>query len=190
MLGNNKRRVKFNFSLSSSGSQRFGIKFYFWRLLQQGANGGREGKRQVTYTSTACKRLGNPQKHTHELTCIHTDTDTSICGSHEKFNFLTLLVHTCKGRRREPPAQDANPNPNSNPNAKTNPNRTRSQLWKTKQSRQPPLPSWLRVGVFVSVCLSGSHTREFNVCVILKQCENCAYAQCCDSSAAPTSPLS
>lgn len=122
MLGNNKGRVKFNFSLSSFRSQRFGIKFYFWRLVQQGAKG--KG-RQVTYTSTACKRLSNPQKHTHTSrhaqTCTHTQTpDTNICGSHEKFNFLTLLVHTCKGRRREPkpkpklePEYENEPEPNS-----------------------------------------------------------------------------
>lgn len=67
--------------------------------------------------------------------------------------------------------------------------RTRTELSlsceKPNKAGSPLLP-WVRVRVFVSVCLSislsGCHTREFNVCVIWKQCENCAYAQCCDST--------
>lgn len=186
MLGNNKGRVKFNFSLSSSGSQRFGIKFYFWRLVQQGAKG--EG-RQVTYTSTACKRLSNPQKHTHTPADMHKHAHThrhptpTFVGATKNLIFSHYLCILAKAAGENP-----NQNPNSNPNTKmkTNPNRTQFHLWKTKQSRQPPTPALSTcegVGVCLSVSLFGCHTREFNVCVILKQCENCAYAQWCDSTA-------
>lgn len=65
--------------------------------MQQGANGGREGTRQVTYTSTACKRLSNPQKHTHTSRHAHTQTPTpAFVGATKNLIFSHYLCILAK----------------------------------------------------------------------------------------------
>lgn len=196
MLGNNKRRVKFNFSLSSSGSQRFGIKFYFWRPVQQGANGGRERGRLLIRAQLVSVWVihRNTHKHTHTHTSRHAHTQTptpAFVGATKNLIFSHYLCILAKAA-----GENLLPRTQTQTQTRTRMRkRTRTELdpscEKPNKAGSPhSFPECVWGCLCLSVCLSGCHTREFNVCVILKQCENCAYAQCCDSTAAPAPPLS
>lgn len=106
-------------------------------------------KQAYTHTQTSGKRT-------------YMQTDRHFCGSHEKFNFHTLLVHTWKCQRRKTETKNRT---ESTDKPKRAPTRKLHAPIPNPTHPPPPPPTH-------------QHAQsQFNVCVILKQCENCAYAQ-------------
>lgn len=124
----NKGRVKFNFISSSLGSQRFGIKFYFWRPLW-----ARERERQVAALLLIRAQLvsvwvihSNTYAHTHTHTYTHTfvEATKNLIFSH----YLCILAKAAGENTPTQPENQSQPIPKLwKPKLNTNPNRTQTQ---------------------------------------------------------------